>query len=173
MNYFVGIDPGLGGAIVAYNATTSELLTWEMPTFTVKSNGKNRRKIDYHGLGRIGVIIAGLGVKKALIEHVTAMPGQGVTSMFSFGVAAGAAEMMLAYTGVPYDTVTPVKWKKAMRVSGNKDEARRMASRLFPKQSELFSRVKDDGRAEAALIAYYASCEGAPPKPKPDFGGLF
>ncbi len=164
MSYYVGVDPGLSGAIAIYNAVTGDIEAWDMPTFTVKSNGKNRRKLDYHGLATIGSYLTGLKVEKVLIEQVSAMPGQGVTSMFSFGAAAGAAEMMVAGAGLRYDTVTPVKWKKAMRISGNKDESRRAALRLFPRQRELFARVKDDGRAEAALIAYYAAGGGEVPR---------
>lgn len=152
--WFLGIDPGLSGALAWYDPTYDELDVKDMPTHTVKSNGKQRRKIDFRLLAAY-VDNSRTFTQKALIEEVNAMPGQGVTSMFSFGKAAGAVEMAVAYSAIPYDMVTPVKWKKAMRVTGQKDEARRAASRLMPKHAHLWARVKDDGRAEAALIAYY------------------
>ena len=83
------------------------------------------------------------------------MPGQGVTSMFSFGRSLGILEGTLAGLDIPYTLVTPQVWKKAMGANASKDGAREMAMRLWPSKSELFKRKKDDGRAEAALLALY------------------
>ena len=65
-------------------------------------------------------------------------------------------EGMLVMAGVPYELVRPAAWKKIMGVSADKGEARVMAQKLFPQIAQQFSRVKDDGRAEAALIAEFA-----------------
>jgi crossover junction endodeoxyribonuclease RuvC len=172
-DFYLGIDPGLSGAVAFYSPSQDLLEVYDMPTHTVKTNGKQRRKIDFHQLAAIIRRCAPL-TSKALLEEVNAMPGQGVTSMFSFGKAAGAAEMALAYSGVTYDLVSPVKWKRAMRVTGNKDEARRAASRLMPVHAHWWARAKDDGRAEAALIAYYAvqECKPLASPPKLDLAGM-
>jgi crossover junction endodeoxyribonuclease RuvC len=77
--------------------------------------------------------------------------------MFAFGRAAGVVEGALAGLGVPYTDVPPATWIKAMGVRGGKDGARNRAMELWPKQAELFKRVKDDGRADAALIAAYGT----------------
>jgi crossover junction endodeoxyribonuclease RuvC len=96
------------------------------------------------------------GEIKALIEKVHAMPGQGVSSMFSFGRAAGIVEGVLAGLSVPFELIPPATWIKSMRTFGGKDGSRQRAQELFPDYAHLFARKKDDGRAEAALLACYA-----------------
>lgn len=84
------------------------------------------------------------------------MPKQGVASMFRFGENFGAVQMAVAGHGYEYHYVTPMMWKKHFRLSKNKGASRSLAMQRFPDNADLFSRVKDDGRAEAALIALYA-----------------
>jgi crossover junction endodeoxyribonuclease RuvC len=91
----------------------------------------------------------------AVIEDVHAMPKQGVSSMFSFGRSLGVAEGVLAGNGLSLRYVSPAKWKRALGLTGDKGASRRRAIELFPDQAKLFARVKDDGRAEAALIAWW------------------
>jgi crossover junction endodeoxyribonuclease RuvC len=93
----------------------------------------------------------------ALIEKVHAMPGQGVSSMFSFGRAAGIVEGVLAGLSVSFELIPPATWIKSMRTFGGKDGSRQRAQELFPDYAHLFARKKDDGRAEAALLACYAA----------------
>ena len=138
---YLGIDPGLSGAL-AFFSPGGAMEVFDMPTHTVKSNGKNRRKIDFHGLAAI-VRDRAAFIHAGLIEEVNAMPGQGVTSMFSFGKAAGAVEMALAALQVPYDMVTPQKWKKALRVTSNKDEARRVRQGRPPVRNACPSHFPD------------------------------
>ena len=85
------------------------------------------------------------------------MPGQGVSSVFSFGRSVGVIEGVLAMRGVPTTLVIPQRWQKACDVRGGKDGSRERAMQLFPDYSELFKLKKHDGRADAALIAYYGS----------------
>jgi len=85
------------------------------------------------------------------------MPGQGVSSMFSFGRAAGIIEGVLAGFSVPFELIPPATWTKSMRTFGGKDGSRQRAQELFPDYAHLFARKKDDGRAEAALLACYAA----------------
>jgi len=91
----------------------------------------------------------------AIIEQVAAMRGQGVTSMFRFGQSYGVTQMAVAAHKIPMQFVTPAKWKSYLGLSRDKGVSRSLASQRFPKQADLFKRVKDDGRAEAALLALY------------------
>jgi crossover junction endodeoxyribonuclease RuvC len=83
------------------------------------------------------------------------MPGQGVSGVFAFGKAYGVVIGVLAAHGVPMTFVSPVKWKKALQVPASKDGARARASQLLPQAASEWPLVKDSGRAEAALIAYW------------------
>lgn len=157
MTYFIGIDPGLSGAIARYDPQTNDLVVHDVPTYELKRNGKAKREVDLHGLARIMDSLTGEAEGSILIEQVGSMPGQGVSSVFAFGKVYGILLGVSAATFVPLDTVTPAVWKKAMGVTASKDGSRARASSLLPQRSHLWSRVKDDGRAEAALLAIYAS----------------
>lgn len=155
MKYFLGIDPGLSGAFAFFNPLAEEpLVIWDMPLHTIKVAGKEKRTLDLVGIANIVDNMADT-TEMAIIEQVNAMPKQGVTSSFSFGFAAGAAQMAVAANFIPFTTARPDVWKREMRITKDKEGARREASRLFPKNAGLFQRAKDDGRAEAALLAYY------------------
>jgi crossover junction endodeoxyribonuclease RuvC len=93
----------------------------------------------------------------AWIERVHALPKQGVTSSFSFGLSYGLVRGVLAALSVPVSLVTPQEWKKSFRLGASKNEARVIAARLFPANSGSFTRAKDDGRAEAALLALFGA----------------
>ncbi len=162
MSYFLGIDPGLSGALAFYDPKRDALNVYDMPTYTIASGGKQRRKMDLHQLAQTMHYYAP-NTRHAIIEEVGAMPGQGVTSMFSFGFSAGAVQMAVVASSIRFEMVTPRVWKGAMKLKTNKDESRRLASRLMPNHAHLWSLVKHDGRAEAALLAYYLSeQEGKP-----------
>jgi crossover junction endodeoxyribonuclease RuvC len=155
VSYFVGIDPGLNGAIAYFDTTEGHLSIVDMPTFEVKRNNKMKREVS-----PIGVAHAmGLArkVDGVILERVGAMPGQGVTSVFSFGRSFGILEGVLASERIPFTIVTPQEWQKAAGVRGGKDGSRMRAGELFPNYANLFARKKDDGRADAALMAWYAA----------------
>ena len=92
---------------------------------------------------------------EAYVEQVGAMPGQGVSSMFRFGATVGAIHMAVAARGHSLRLVTPAKWKAHFRLARDKGVARGLAARRFPTNAKDFARVRDDGRAEASLIALY------------------
>ena len=96
---------------------------------------------------------------RAVVEKVGAMPGQGVTSMFNFGMNFGWIQGVLDALNISYELVSPQKWKKEFGLTSDKSESIRTAQRLFPgvslKTGEK-SRVESDGMAEALLIAEYA-----------------
>jgi crossover junction endodeoxyribonuclease RuvC len=144
----LGCNPGASGAIALINAAGDLLKVADMPI--VEIAGKKR--ISAPELSRI---VREWQPQYALVERVGAMPKQGVSSTFNFGYSAGMLEGVLAACGVSVDFVAPQTWKKAVHVTADKGSSRLMAQRLWPAMSSFFSRVKDDGRAEAALIARY------------------
>lgn len=158
----IGIDPGAGGAIAFRFGTM--LWTHDMPADVVRSGKSNKRRVS---AGQLAAMIrnampygAVTGDVVAYVEQVGAMPGQGVTSMFAFGRAAGIVEGVLAALEIPTTLIAPTVWKRAVRCPAGKDGARARAAQLFPARAADFARVKDDGRAEAALIAHYGATVG-------------
>jgi len=146
------IDPGIHGAFAW--ATDGFLIAVEdMPT--IEYNGKH--KISAASVGRM---LVNRMPELLVIESVSAMPKQGVTSSFNFGYGAGVLEGVAAGLGIPVEMVRPATWKKAAGVSADKSACRLMATRYWPGMADLFKRVKDDGRADAALLARWASMRG-------------
>lgn len=145
----LGFDPGITGAIAVLDAAGDLLEVFDMPVF--KIDGRSR--IDVHAVGRF---LDARRDSRAVVELVGAMPGQGVTSMFSFGFSAGVLHGAIGALSIPLSTVTPGKWKKHFGLVKDKDAARQLATRRWPHKGALFARVKDSGRAEAALIALYS-----------------
>lgn len=152
----LGIDPGLSGALSFINTETCVVDIHDMPVVEVTRNGKTKREVSAHLLADI---VSGQPsqIAAAYVERVGAMTGQGVTSVFSFGRSAGILEGVLAACGVPYTLVTPQAWQKAVGLRGGKDGSRERAMQQFPDQSALFARKKDDGRADATMLALYGA----------------
>ena len=159
MTLFVGIDPGLSGALAFLSGEELDVLA--MPTLTITKAKGTRRVLDLTALANIIDDKTKNAAKVSVfIEHVSAMPKQGVASMFSFGESYGAIKGIVAANFLPMTLVTPVTWKAKLKVSRNKDDARYRASQLMPRFAHLWSRRKDDGMAEAALIAFYGQNYG-------------
>ena len=152
----IGIDVGLNGAIAMLNGESLHDVV-DMPTVTLDRNGKAKRQIS---IPELVAIIEEFKPEEAYVEKVFAMSGQGVTSVFSFGRSLGAIEGILGARLIKTTLVTPQAWQKAMGVSGGKDGARARAMEVFPWSAGLFKRVKDDGRADAALIAAWGLRHG-------------
>lgn len=149
----IGIDPGVGGAIALLNQQNQFLAVQDMPVMII--TGK-RQTVNAAALSKI--LTAWVeGIKEPVIcylEQVSAMPGQGVSSMFSFGVSYGVVQGVLSALNIPFVLVTPQAWKKrAGLIHAEKDKARTTAQQLFP--SADLSRKKDTGRADALLIARF------------------
>ena len=150
--FVVGIDPGISGAIARFNPSdtskATRLIIWDMPIMEV-----NKKKTISPQL-----VVNILKEAKApvYIEKVAAMPNQGVTSMFNFGKGFGVLLGAAAGLGLQTTQVTPQTWMKALKCQKGKDANRQRACELFPDYADMFSRKKDDGRADAALLAYYA-----------------
>jgi crossover junction endodeoxyribonuclease RuvC len=143
----LGVDPGKSGSEAFYFPAYPETVTAED---TPLVDGRVDAATLAH---RIEIMRPDI----AIIERVGAMPGQGVTSMFNFGAAYGTVIGVVAALKIPVHFVTPGKWKKHFGLSADKEEARARALQLWPARAELFSRKKDHGRAEAALLARYAA----------------
>jgi crossover junction endodeoxyribonuclease RuvC len=154
MRYYLGIDPGISGALAVLDENEDIVQIFDMPTLEVITGKSKKQRVNPQS------IVSELKLFKdqrieGLIEQVNAMPNQGVTSMFSFGRSLGILEGVLAGLDIPYNLVTPTVWKKRMSINSSKDGARELAMRTWSSKSELFKRKKDDGRAEAALLALY------------------
>jgi crossover junction endodeoxyribonuclease RuvC len=153
MSYVIGIDPGISGAISVFDWYTKSLLeVYDMPTLEVDSGKTKKRHISAVTLRDILEIYPDSHI---VVEKVGAMPGQGVSSMFNFGRSAGIIEGVVAALRMSSTYVTPQTWTKAVGRAAGKDASRMRAMELFPTRAELFKRAKDDGRADAALIAYW------------------
>jgi len=148
----LGINPGLGGALAFLDAD-SALEIFDMPVHRLKRGGKAKREIDRYELARI--VDAHGPVAHAFVEQVGAMPGQGVTSMCQFGRSLGIVEGVLSAGFIPTDYVAPRKWRSGLGVRAGKDGSRARASALMLGHAGLWTRVKDNGWAEAALIALF------------------
>jgi crossover junction endodeoxyribonuclease RuvC len=154
-----GIDPGLSGATALINtAHADQVQVFDMPTLTLPRGGKAKREIDAHALARI----LAQPIDHCFVEQVNSMPGQGVSSTFAFGKCLGMVIGILAALNVPMTLAVPRRWKAAMRVPAAKDGARARACQLLPKAAHFWLRKKDDGRAEAALLALYGLRELRP-----------
>lgn len=153
MSFVIGIDPGAAGA-VAILEDGKLVQVFDMPVVEVSVSNKNKKRVAPELLAS-ELRLYNLADTVAVVEQVGAMPGQGVTSMFAFGQAYGLVLGVLAGLWIPTSTVTPATWKKALKLNPGKDGARLKASQLWPAQAGEFKRVKDDGRAEAALLAYW------------------
>ena len=140
---YIGIDPGQKGAWAMLDGEKVTVRPWNEEEFVE----------TMQMLGQYG------GPCRAALEHVSAMPGQGVTSMFTFGTGFGFLQGVLRACSIPYELVKPQKWKKAFSVTADKNTSIEVCKRLFPGVSLLpteRSRRDSDGMAEALLLAEYA-----------------
>lgn len=145
---FIGIDPGITGAIASISPSGIEFV--DCPS--IKQNGKNRPNSTLMAaeLKRLA-----LPDSIAIIEIVHAMPGQGVSSMFTFGMGYGIWLGLLSGLGIPFEMITPQTWKKHFGVGGDKEASRNIALQLFPSTTNDLKLKKHHGRAEALLLAEY------------------
>jgi crossover junction endodeoxyribonuclease RuvC len=156
MSYVIGIDPGISGAIAIFEDGKLDAVI-DMPTLELDSGKTKKRHISAIGLVRIleTWTLVSDGQAHVVIERVGALPGNGSVSMFNFGRSAGIIEGVVAALQRPYTYVTPATWTKAVGRAAGKDASRMRAMELFPSKADLFKRATDDGRADAALIAYW------------------
>ena len=96
---------------------------------------------------------------RCCLEQVHAIPGNGLTSTWNFAENYGFIRGLMEANGIPYQTVTPQKWKKEFSLTSDKSDSITVCQRLFPKVNLLRterSRKPDNNFAEACLMAEYA-----------------
>ena len=152
----IGIDPGISGAICFFeNGEVKDVL--DMPTMA--EGKKNKRQINGRQIfNEISSRINNYDLKKinVVVEQVSAMPGQGVTSMFNFGQSFGIIKGICSAMQLPIFFVRPAKWKKYFGlINSQKDASRTKAIEIFPKISSILSKKKDANKADAILIASF------------------
>ncbi len=163
-----GIDPGVSGAICVLKKEEGKIIeVYEMPTMI--DGKKNKRQVNGAEVTNIfkkELINNEIDTKetpenyekfaKVVVEHVTAMPGQGVTSMFNFGQSFGVIKGICAALKIPIYFVRPTKWKKHFNlIKTHKDASRTKVIEIYPNISSKLSRKKDSNKADAILIARY------------------
>ena len=152
----IGIDPGISGSICFLeDGIIKDVL--EMPTMT--EGKKNKKQVNGSQIyNEIFFRIKTSEKKniKVVIEQVSAMPGQGVTSMFNFGQSFGILKGICSAMQLPIYFVRPAKWKKYFNlINSEKDASRTRAIEIFPYFSSNLSKKKDSNKADAILIASY------------------
>jgi crossover junction endodeoxyribonuclease RuvC len=153
----LAIDPGAKGALAFFNPATGALELVDTPTVEVKRGAKNKVEISAQMLAGI---IRARSPSEAVVERVGAFPGQGVSSVFAFGKAAGLLDGILAALEIPVTYVAPQKWQRDVGARAGKDGNRQRAAELFPAYAQSFARAKDDGRADAALMSWWRAANG-------------
>jgi len=152
----IGIDPGLSGSICFFQEGKI-IDVIEMPTMT--EGKKNKKQVNGSQIfNEISERIKNIDKKdiKVVIEQVSAMPGQGVTSMFNFGQSFGILKGICSAMQLPMYFVRPAKWKKYFSlINSEKDASRTRAIEIFPYFSVHLSRKKDSNKADAILIASF------------------
>ena len=151
----IGIDPGISGSICFFeDGKIIEVI--EMPVMT--EGKKNKKQVN--GAQIYNEFLKRINNKdddiRVVIEQVSAMPGQGVTSMFNFGQSYGILKGICSAMQLPMFFVRPAKWKKYFNlINSQKDASRTRAIEIFPYFSSQLSRKKDSNKADAILIASF------------------
>lgn len=154
----LGIDPGLSGGWAVIDDTAKLIQCGSFPTHTVKKSGKASTQLDGAALA---TALRSTNAHHAFVEVVSSRPRQ--AGQFQFGINCGLVHGILHAHGIPFELVAPASWKSVYGIKraedetkrDKKNEARQMATNLYPDHADKFSRVKDDGVAEATLIALY------------------
>ena len=152
----IGIDPGISGSICFFEDGVIKDVV-DMPTMI--EGKKNKKQVNGSQIfNEISEKIKKIDKKniKVVIEHVTAMPGQGVTSMFNFGQSFGILKGICSAMQLSVYFVRPAKWKKYFNlINSEKDASRTRAIEIFPYFSSNLSKKKDSNKADAILLASY------------------
>ena len=154
----IGIDPGLGGGI----AVLDDLKIFDVYDMPIMSEGK-KNKNQLNSAQLVNIIKKNIISNEdtfLIVEQVSAMPGQGVTSMFNFGQTFGSIKGICAALNLPIFFVRPAKWKKHFDlINSSKDASRTKVIEMYPSISPRLSKKKDVNKADAILIArYFRDC---------------
>ena len=154
----IGIDPGLSGGI----AILDDLKIYDIFDMPIMSEGK-KNKNQLNSAQLVNILNKHVLKKEntfVIVEQVSAMPGQGVTSMFNFGQTFGSIKGICAALGLPIFYVRPAKWKKHFElINSSKDASRTKVIEMYPSISSRLAKKKDVNKADAILIArYFRDC---------------
>ena len=154
--FIIGIDPGISGAICFFeNGKIIEII--DMPNMT--DGKKSKKQVNGAQIyNEISERIKNIPKNEinVVLEQVSAMPGQGVTSMFNFGQSFGVIKGVCAAMRLPLHFVRPAKWKKYFNLlNSEKQASRTKAIEIFPEISNKLSKKKDINKADAILIASF------------------
>lgn len=149
--FYVGIDPGITGAIAVLDKAGMFAACYDMPS--VQRGKTTRNEVNAPGVAQILKAFTANDVVAGL-ERVSSMPGQGISSTFSFGDSFGVVRGVCGALGIPVFYLAPASWKRFFKLTGTeKDAARGMAISIFPR-AQLHLK-KHIGRADALLMALY------------------
>ena len=150
----IGIDPGLSGGI----AILDDLKIFDIYDMPIMSEGK-KNKNQLNSAQLVNIIKKNLipnGNTFLIVEQVSAMPGQGVTSMFNFGQTFGSIKGICAALNLPIFFVRPAKWKKHFDlINSSKDASRTKVIEMYPSFSKQLAKKKDVNKSDAILIARF------------------
>ena len=154
----IGIDPGLSGGI----AILDDLKIYDIFDMPIMSEGK-KNKNQLNSAQLVNILNKHVLKKEntfVIVEQVSAMPGQGVTSMFNFGQTFGSIKGICAALGLPIFYVRPTKWKKHFElINSSKDASRTKVIEMYPSISSRLTKKKDVNKADAILIArFFRDC---------------
>lgn len=141
----LGVDPGATGAAAALDAHGNLLWVEDLPY------------LDGHVVPALlaDLVLQGDGPRAAWVERAQSMPGMGVSGAFRYGTGYGSILGVLGALSISTQTIAPAVWKRAAGLSRDKAASRRRAADLWPYHAQSFARARDDGRAEACLVARY------------------
>lgn len=155
MSAFIGIDPGVDGALAYWQPSKARLVVYDMPTLTRR--GSTRRDVDGVALANIFEAVRAFGpASLALIERSSTRPNESRASAHTNGRNWGVAFGSLCAQMWPIEIVTPAKWKAAMKLTTDKEYSRTVATSRLPEFAFNWPLKKHHDRAEAALLALYA-----------------
>ena len=156
MSRFIGVDPGKKGAIAILDGYGEIVALDDMP---VAGNAVSGTLLTDFIEDSLNGVMPGDDAEgefvHAVVEQVHSMPKQGVASSFDFGKSYGIVLGVLAGARIPWVDVSPIRWKRSLRLSADKEQARRRALERWPRHAELFKFKKHSDRAEAALLALW------------------
>ena len=154
MTRVIGIDPGLSGACALLEMTDSNTALVDVIDIPITGSGA-KQSVDAILLQEW---LLRHGPRHAFLERAQAMPRQGSSSGFKYGRCTGALEATLLLCAVPLVVVEPSRWKRHFHLQGaDKEGARQLTIRMFPREHRFFARRKDHNRSEAVLIGVYGA----------------
>lgn len=162
IDFIIAIDPGLTGGITILNRDNGILIIHDMPIRikSKKTQARIKNIVDGHALSGILKSYDPNKTKVALEASNAMRKGQneysqGISTLYSTAHTSGKIEGVLEGLGFSIDLIVPRVWKKYLSLGTNKRDSCNLASKLYPEVSDKFKRLKDNNRAESALILYY------------------